>query len=143
LLDAGYLAETLETATTWSRLSALDAAVTDALESALAGLGTPALVGCHVSHVYPDGASLYFTVLARRRPGDEVAQWETAKRAAGEAIARTEGTATHHHGVGIAHLPWVAGDLSPLGVEVLRAVKATLDPAGVLNPGKLLPDPKR
>jgi alkyldihydroxyacetonephosphate synthase len=135
LLDAGVLAETLETATTWSNLARLDEAVRAALHEAL----DPALVGCHVSHVYPTGASLYFTVLAAARPGEEIAQWERAKRAANDAIVAVGGTITHHHGVGTAHREHVGAELGDLGVEILRAVKQVVDPRGVLNPGKLLP----
>ena len=67
LLAAGALCETLETATNWSNIAALKAAVTEALTTALAESGTPALVLCHISHVYPTGASLYFTVVAGQR----------------------------------------------------------------------------
>ncbi|MDT0381776.1 FAD-binding oxidoreductase [Streptomyces sp. DSM 42041] len=138
LLGAGVLAETLETATTWSRLPELREAVTEALTGALAVDGTPPVVNCHISHVYPEGASLYFTVAAAG--GDDPAgRWERAKRAAGDAIAGHGGTITHHHAVGADHLPWMADEVGDLGVEVLRAVKRTLDPAGVLNPGKLIP----
>jgi alkyldihydroxyacetonephosphate synthase len=97
------------------------------------------MVGCHVSHVYPTGASLYFTALAAARPGDEAAQWERAKHAANDAIVAAGGTITHHHAVGTAHRDHVAVELSDVGVAALRAVKERLDPAGVLNPGKLLP----
>lgn len=138
LLAAGALCETLETATNWSNIPALKAAVTEALTSALAGSGTPALVLCHISHVYPTGASLYFTVVAAQR-GNPIEQWRTAKAAASDAIMAAGGTITHHHAVGADHRPWMTTEVGALGVAVLRAVKATLDPAGILNPGKLIP----
>ncbi len=138
LISAGALCETLETATDWSNIPALKTAVTQALTDALADTGTPALVMCHISHVYPTGASLYFTVVAGQR-GNPIEQWKTAKKAASDAIMATGGTITHHHAVGADHRPWMRDEIGDLGVQVLRAVKATLDPAGILNPGKLIP----
>lgn len=137
LLRAGLLVETLETATTWREVAALHAAVGERLRAAL-GDASP-IVACHVSHLYRSGASLYFTVLARRDAGDAAAQWERAKAAALEAITAARATVTHHHAVGADHAPWLAAEVGDLGLEVLRAVKARLDPAGILNPGKLLP----
>ena len=138
LLSAGALCETLETATNWSNVPTLKAAVTEALTSSLAESGTPALVLCHISHVYPTGASLYFTVVAGQR-GNAIEQWRKAKTAASDAMMRTGATITHHHAVGADHRPWMRDEVGDLGVAVLRAVKATLDPAGILNPGKLIP----
>jgi alkyldihydroxyacetonephosphate synthase len=138
LLAAGALCETLETATNWSNVGTLKAAVTEALTNSLAETGTPALVLCHISHVYPTGASLYFTVVAGQR-GNPIEQWRTAKTAASEAMVRNGGTITHHHAVGADHRPWMRDEIGDLGVEVLRAVKAVLDPEGILNPGKLIP----
>jgi alkyldihydroxyacetonephosphate synthase len=134
LLDAGVLVETLETAAFWSALPG----VYDAVRTALAGTLEGALVLCHVSHVYETGASLYFTVAARQ-VGDGLAQWAAAKRAASEAIRAAGATITHHHAVGRDHRPWLAGEIGPVGVEMLRAVKARVDPSGVMNPGILLP----
>ncbi|WP_029115161.1 FAD-binding oxidoreductase [Mycobacterium sp. URHB0044] len=138
LLSAGALCETLETATNWSNVDALKAAVTEALTTALSQTGTPALVLCHISHVYPTGASLYFTVVAGQR-GNPIEQWRTAKAAASDAMVRNGGTITHHHAVGADHRPWMRDEIGDLGVEVLRAVKTVLDPTGILNPGKLIP----
>lgn len=138
LLSAGALCETLETATTWSNLPTLKSAVTQALTEALADTGTPALVMCHISHVYPTGASLYFTVVAGQR-GNPIEQWRAAKKAASDAIMAAGGTITHHHAVGADHRAWMRDEVGDLGVQVLRAVKAALDPAGILNPGKLIP----
>ena len=137
LLDRGVLAETLETAATWSGLADLRGAVRRAVEQALPA--TPPVVGCHVSHLYPDGASLYFSVLARQDPDDPRGQWTAAKRAAGDAISAAGATITHHHAVGSDHAPWLEAEHGRLGIEVLRAVKERCDPAGVMNPGKLLP----
>jgi alkyldihydroxyacetonephosphate synthase len=137
LLDAGGLVETLETATFWSNLAALRAAVTTALTDALTGQGTPPVVLCHISHVYETGASLYFTVLCAQRP-DPVAQWAAAKAAANAAIRGAGGTITHHHGVGTDHRAAYHDEIGPLALAALRAVKDVLDPAGILNPGVLL-----
>ncbi|WP_328564267.1 FAD-binding oxidoreductase [Streptomyces coelicoflavus] len=138
LLDAGALAETLETAAYWSRLPALYAAVREALTATLTGAGTPPLVMCHISHVYENGASLYFTVVSAQGE-DAVAHWTRVKHAANEAILAAGGTITHHHAVGTDHRDWYVREAGPLGVGALRAVKRSLDPAGLLSPGVLLP----
>ncbi len=137
LLDAGALVETLETATFWSALPRLYAAVGAALRDTLSEAGSPPAVLCHISHVYPSGASLYFTVACAQLP-DPIAQWQAAKAAAGEAIVAAGGSITHHHGVGADHRGLYPREVGMLGVDVLRAVKRTLDPAGILNPGILL-----
>src|ERR1700753_2359926 len=91
LLANGALCETLETATDWSNLPTLKAAVTAALTGALAESGTPALVLCHIYHVYSTRASLYFTVVAGQR-GNPIEQWRAAKTAACDAIVSTGAT---------------------------------------------------
>ena len=99
LFDSGVLAETLETAATWTVLPAVYAAVRAALHGSLGR----AVVGCHVSHLYATGASLYFTVLAAADVTTAIAQWRQAKAAANDAIVAAGGTITHHHAVGTAH----------------------------------------
>jgi alkyldihydroxyacetonephosphate synthase len=141
LLDRGVLVETLETATTWSRLGELHRAVGNALSEALGARGTPPLVMCHVSHLYASGASLYFTFIAAQQEGAELEQWRAAKTAASDAIVAHGGTITHHHAVGRDHAPWMRAEVGELGLELLRAAKERLDPRGIMNPGKLLPDP--
>lgn len=135
LLDVGVLVETLETVAFWSRLPE----VYDAVRAALAAaLGDRTLVLCHVSHVYETGASLYFTVAAPQS-GDPVEQWLAAKAAASDAMLAAGASITHHHAVGRDHKPWLAREIGPVGVEILRAVKHRLDPTGILNPGVLIP----
>jgi alkyldihydroxyacetonephosphate synthase len=138
LLKHGVMVETLETAAQWSQLARVHRTVTQAIAGALDGWGTPGLVGCHVSHVYESGASLYFTLLARQREGDEIGQWRAVKEAASAAIMASGATITHHHGVGRDHAPWMAREVGEQGLAALRALKGELDPAGIMNPGKLL-----
>lgn len=138
LMDIGVLAETLETATTWANLSPVKDAVTSALTEGLTAAGTKPIVLCHISHVYPAGASLYFTVVAALAE-DPQTQWRRAKDAASRAIGDAQATITHHHAVGRDHRPYLAAEIGDLGVEILRAVKATLDPHGIMNPGALVP----
>jgi alkyldihydroxyacetonephosphate synthase len=138
LLDLGLLTETLETATSWSRLEALYDAVGVALRRSLAEGGTPGVVMCHVSHLYRSGASLYFTFLARQSDAP-LEQWRAAKSAASEAIVAAGGTITHHHAVGRDHVAWMPAEVGEVGLDLIRAAKERLDPAGIMNPGKLLP----
>ncbi len=143
MLDRGVGVDTLETATRWSNIDALCVAVRDALDKAMRENapreGAHGVVQCHISHAYPDGASLYFTYIFPRALEREVEQWRAIKTAASEAVVAHGGTISHHHGVGEDHLPWIAAEKGALGIDVLRAVKMALDPNGVMNPGKLIP----
>jgi alkyldihydroxyacetonephosphate synthase len=138
LLDRRLLVETLETSTLWSRLETVRDTVLAALHATLSEAGTPPLIGSHVSHVYADGASLYFTVLARQVEGSEREQWIEAKRTATDAILAAGGAISHHHGVGTDHTPWLRAAVSDRGLSALAALKRDFDPAAVMNPGKLL-----
>ena len=135
LVSAGIFVETYETAVTWNRFDELVATVRERIREALDGDGT---VTCRLTHVYPDGAAPYFTVLAPARRGDELAQWHEVKAAASEAIAAGGGTITHHHAVGRDHRPWYDRQRPDPFADALRAAKAAVDPAGILNPGVLI-----
>lgn len=138
LLGRGVLVETLETATSWSALTDLHGAVGTALREALSQPDRPTVVQCHVSHVYPTGASLYFTVAAAEGE-DPLGDWHRAKTAASEAIVAAGATISHHHAVGTDHRPYLSAEVGDLGVRLLRALTRELDPRGVMNPGVLVP----
>lgn len=138
LLDLGYLVETVETASDWSGLASLHASVTGALRDSLGPRPGPYVMS-HVSHVYETGASLYTTVICAADREDPVGQWRTAKHAVSDAIVAGGATITHHHAVGRDHAAWLPAEIGALGVDVIAAVKARLDPDGIMNPGVLLP----
>ncbi|GAA2577264.1 FAD-binding oxidoreductase [Actinomadura fulvescens] len=131
----GLVAETFETAVTWDRFAAFHTAVIGAVRDALGGEG---IVTCRFAFTYPDGPAPYFTVLAPARRGDELAQWDGIKRAAGEAILAAGGTITHHHAVGRDHRPWYDRQRPDPFAAALRGAKAAVDPAAILNPGVLV-----
>jgi alkyldihydroxyacetonephosphate synthase len=141
----GVLSETFESAITWDRFEDFHATVMEATRRAVAevcgvaadGPGAPR-VSCRLTHVYPDGAAPYFTVLAPAVRGGEVEQWDEVKAAVSEALLEAGGTITHHHAVGRDHRPWYDRQRPPPFAAALRAAKAELDPAAILNPGVLI-----
>ncbi|HEX6459236.1 MAG TPA: FAD-binding oxidoreductase [Thermoleophilaceae bacterium] len=138
MVAAGVLSETFETAMTWDRMEAfirdVQARARDALHEAY-GAGT---VTVRFTHVYPDGAAPYFTLLAPARRGSELDQWDEVKAAASEAVIAAGGTITHHHAVGRDHRPWYDRQRPEPFADALRAAKKALDPSGILNPGVLV-----
>jgi alkyldihydroxyacetonephosphate synthase len=141
----GVLSETFETAITWDRFEKFHASVMEAARDAVAkvsgapaeGAGAPR-VSCRFTHAYPDGVAPYFTVLAPAVRGGEVEQWDEIKAAVSEALIDGGGTITHHHAVGRDHRPWYDRQRPAPFAAALRAAKAELDPAGMLNPGVLI-----
>ncbi len=139
LVGMGMISETFETAVTWDRFAEFHEGVTAATTEAVRRVCGAGTVTCRFTHVYPDGVAPYYTVLAPARAGGQLAQWAEIKTAAAEALLALGGTITHHHAVGRDHRPWYDHERPDGFARALRAVKATLDPRGVLNPGVLLP----
>ena len=142
LIDHGILVDTVETAASWSGLMGVYRAAGKALQDALWEHAGAGLVLCHISHVYPDGASLYFTFFGQAREGREIAQWEAVKDSVTRAIIDAGGALSHHHGIGADHAPYLGKVVGEDGLLVLRALKRELDPEGIMNPGKLLAGPR-
>lgn len=142
---AGAWVDTMEVAATWKNLGALYDGVRRAL-------GRHAFVMAHLSHAYPDGCCIYFSFAGSARPGGggagaDASTWDTASLASydqawREGLAAAEaagGTIAHHHGVGRSKAPRIPREIGR-GLEVVRALKRALDPAGIFNPGNLIPD---
>lgn len=137
LARRGVIAETFETACTWHGFDELHAAVTGAARTAIDKICGTGVVTCRFTHVYPDGPAPYYGIYAAGRWGSLDAQWDEVKAAVSEAISTTGGTITHHHAVGRDHRPWYDRQRPGPFAAALRAVKHTLDPSGILNPGVL------
>ncbi len=136
-LERGVIVDTIEVASTWSRVSSLYERVTSALRE----IPEILVATAHSSHSYRSGTNLYFSFAARPESPERLEEvyrecWDRVMRAAdscGAGIA-------HHHGIGRVRRDYLERELGPEGVETLRRVKSALDPQALLNPGNLLPD---
>ncbi|SLN30287.1 FAD-binding oxidoreductase [Oceanibacterium hippocampi] len=130
------ISDTFETAITWDRFREFHenvmAATTRALHDAT---GRAGIVTCRFTHAYPDGAAPYYSFHALGRHGALMEQWTEIKKRASDAVIEHGGTITHHHAVGRDHMPWYARQRPALFGAALKAVKGTLDPHGIFNPG--------
>jgi alkyldihydroxyacetonephosphate synthase len=138
----GVLSETFESAITWERFEQFHDMVLAKTTAAVQQACGRGFVTCRFTHVYPDGPAPYYTILAPISRNEALAQWTEIKRAASDAVLATGGTITHHHAVGRDHRRWYDRQRPDPFARALRAAKAALDPAGMLNPGALI-DPQR
>jgi len=141
LMDRGVMGDVSETSTTWDNLMNLYTKTLANIDRAIRDTGVDPWVGCHISHNYHTGASLYFTFGCRKIEGKELEQYLYIKKAAEDSFMQNGGTLSHHHAVGTEHLPWIEEDISPTGVKAVESLKSGLDPKGVMNPGKIIPGP--
>ncbi|MEY3805622.1 MAG: hypothetical protein RIR69_434 [Actinomycetota bacterium] len=132
LTRKGYVVDTMEIAVNWAACDN----VVEAVESALLGVPHARSASCHLSHSYIEGACLYFTFAATPPPEEfeqtYLAMWEAGQRAALASGANL----SHHHGVGYSRAGFMRDALGA-GLDVLQSIKKSLDPHGILNPGKL------
>ena len=134
----GLLADTFETAVTWDRWPEFDARVRQRVGRVLEEvLGGTAHLSCRFTHVYPDGPAPYYSFAGPAAPGGEAEQWQIIKDEAMAAVVEAGGTVTHHHAVGRMHKPGWRRQRPELFETALRAVKQSLDPRSILNPGVL------
>jgi alkyldihydroxyacetonephosphate synthase len=139
LLDRDVTTDVSETSTVWSNILPLYGKTISALRASISESGVQPWTGCHISHTYQAGASLYFTFGFRQQAGREMEQYLRAKRAAQQSFIDNGATLSHHHAVGTEHLPWLAAEISPVGIKTVAAIKRGLDPANIMNPGRLQP----
>jgi alkyldihydroxyacetonephosphate synthase len=140
LMDQGLLVETLESSASWRDYGDAYREVRQTIEGTLDEMGSSSVVMCHLSHTYRDGASLYFTVIADCPDRDPAETWAEVKTAALGRITELGLTVSHHHATGRDHAPFISAEAGEAGMAALRALKESLDPRGIMNPGCLLPN---
>ncbi len=135
--EKGIVVDTVEVSASWSQIDAV-------YRDAIAGLqSVPGVVtaSAHSSHVYRSGINLYFTFAAMRDSAELEPTYFECWRQVMEATSRNGGGVAHHHGAGRMRKPFLANDLGPVGVDLLRSLKHAIDPLGIMNPGNLIPEP--
>jgi alkyldihydroxyacetonephosphate synthase len=140
LWERGYAVDTLETALPWSKVVRAAIALKAAIRDGLERMNERVLVFAHLSHVYADGASIYVTYVWRRSndPDQTLQHWHLMKAAASNVIVAHGGTISHQHGVGLDHKPYLEAEKGSIGLQMIEAMRQSLDPDRILNPGKLI-----
>lgn len=140
LWDMGYGVDTLETAIDWSNTPKMVNQIEAALLTSISDFGERVHIFTHLSHVYPYGSSVYTTFLFRLAvdPEETLARWQGMKSMASQAITALGGTISHQHGVGKDHMPYLAAEKGPLGMDAISTLCRQFDPKGIMNPGKLV-----
>jgi alkyldihydroxyacetonephosphate synthase len=137
MFERGIIADTVEISGKWTEITAI---YNDAVAT-LNEVNGVINASAHSSHVYGSGINLYFSFAAHFEDSAkmESTYFECWRRIM-EATARHGGGIAHHHGVGRVRKPYLVRDLGEDGIALLRRVKQALDPAGIMNPGNLIPD---
>ena len=140
LVSGAVVSDTFETAITWDKFGSFHEAIMTATHAAIEqATGAPGVVTCRFTHAYPDGAAPYYSFRGLGRHGALIEQWQHIKDTASDALIDNGGSITHHHAVGRDHMPWYTRQRPELFGEALRGAKEKLDPAGILNPGVVVP----
>jgi alkyldihydroxyacetonephosphate synthase len=140
-IACGLIVDTFETAITWDRFPDFHAQVTERMHQVIREVtGNSSKVTCRFTHIYPDGPAPYFTYTGMGTTTKMIDQWREIKAASMEVVTALGGTITHHHSVGRDHRPGYEQQIDPLFQQSLQAMKLSLDPKGIMNPG-ILVDP--
>ena len=131
VFEAGAFVDTMEIATTWEKLLPLYHAVREAI-------APHAFVMAHFSHAYEDGCSIYFTFVGRGDTEEAaLTRYDQIWSAGLGAVIAVGGTISHHHGIGRSKASFLPAELGPGAMRLSRALKRTLDPNRIMNPGNL------
>ena len=137
LVEHSIYIDTMETLVHWKDIPKLHQALTKELNKSTAFNKQKGIFLAHISHIYPNAACIYFTLITPILRGREIEQWQEIKDLVTNTIMQNNGSVSHHHSVGADHQKWYKKYSDNLALEVLHAVKQKLDPKGIMNPGKL------
>lgn len=135
LMDAGLITDTLETAVTWENLYPLWQQVHAYLKSR-----PNTIAMSHISHVYENGANLYFTFISPADLENPMEDYRNYHKGLIDTIVTNHGSLSHHHGIGRTLTPWLHTQYNRASQELMRALKTHLDPEGIMNPGSVIPE---
>jgi alkyldihydroxyacetonephosphate synthase len=141
LWATGYAVETVETALDWPAVTGAMHALQAAGRAALEAHDGRCHAYTHLSHVYPQGSSVYTTFAFRVDHDFDAARvrWRTWKDAVSAAVVSQRGTISHQHGVGKDHAPWLAAEKGVLGLHGIAALVDVFDPQRTMASGNLVP----
>lgn len=144
LMQHAVITDVAETCTTWAKVPGLVQSGKQLLREKLTRENRAAWIGCHISHTYPAGCSIYFTFAFRclcddsgwYDPEVELEHYLSAKHAILNHFSENGATVSHHHALGYEHIHWLKSEMPFGGGSVIEAAKAAVDPNGIMNPAR-------
>ncbi len=130
LQDFGIVTDTLECSVNWSNMEKVHKSVRKYCHSR-----PNTVVTTHMSHVYPQGANLYFIFITKM---DDVNDYLSYHSGILDAIQKSGASMSHHHGIGKMFGPWLEGSIGSLEYETFKVLKNHFDPDNIMNPGGTL-----
>ncbi len=128
--DFGLVTDTMECTVNWSNMARVHREVRAYCKSR-----PNTICMTHMSHVYPQGANLYWIFIAKMSDPEEYRAYHAGIL---DAIQRSGASMSHHHGIGKMFGPWLEGSVGHREYDVIRALKRHFDPDNIMNPGGTL-----
>lgn len=128
--DFGIVMDTMECSVNWSNMSKVHAEVRAFVKSR-----PDTICMTHMSHVYPQGANLYWIFIAMISDPEEFRQFHAGIL---DAIQKSGASMSHHHGIGKMFGPWLEGQVGRNEYDIFRTLKNHFDPDNIMNPGGTL-----
>ncbi|WP_069649035.1 FAD-binding oxidoreductase [Caloranaerobacter ferrireducens] len=128
--DFGIMTDTLECSVTWDNMEKVHEGVRKFCKSR-----PNTICMTHMSHVYPQGANLYFIFIAKMDSIEEYLEYQYGIL---DSIQKYGASMSHHHGIGKMIAPWLEGQIGRNQLEVFKALKRYFDPNNIMNPGGTL-----
>lgn len=130
LQDYGIMTDTLECSVTWDTMKEVHEGVRKFCKSR-----PNTICMTHMSHVYPQGANLYFIFIAKINKIEEYLEYQYGIL---DHIQKFGAAMSHHHGIGKMTAPWLEQQVGKNQMEVFKALKEHFDPNNIMNPGGTL-----
>lgn len=130
LQDYGVMTDTLECSVTWDTMGKVHEGVRAYCKSR-----PNTICMTHMSHVYSQGANLYFIFIAKINEIDDYLNYQYGIL---DNIQKYGASMSHHHGIGKMTAPWLEGQIGKNQMEVYKVLKKHFDPNNIMNPGGTL-----
>ena len=125
---------TIDVVASYSNIIAVHEALKTSVRDRYAGHGLQ--LRMHFSHWYRWGTMIYARFLIPDGGDDALALHDQIWEDGITAVLAAGGVMNDHHGVGLKLAPYMAAQHGA-ALDALRAIKTSLDPLGIMNPGKL------
>jgi len=138
--NMGLISESFETSVPWANALSLCNRVKEHVKKVARDLLVPGepFTSCRLTQTYDVGCCIYFYIaIPFQGLKDPVHIFSELEHSAREEILNCGGSISHHHGVGKHRISFMPQTIGQTGIEVLRAIKKSLDPNNVFCSGNL------